>query len=191
MSFNFGETSSNCAISHSSIWCRDTQNIAVSPAVKVCWMTWNIKTRNTWPHCNKKVISCLFFLFIININYYLFSNITQHFTEIILGCSSKQSSTSCFKITTLLHHICLAPVSTIALMVLVVPNTSTRIKTWFTFQLVPHLRLNCITIASVSCSVERYFSTSTKVPHLFLISKVIINLYFSIIVSLRKIAQKS
>lgn len=154
-------------------------------------MTWNTKTTNTWPHCNKKVISCLFFLPIININYYLFRNIAQHFSEIILACSSKQASTSCFIITTLLHNICPAPVSAIALMVLVVPNTSTRIKTWFTFQLVPHLSLNCITIPSVSYSVERHFSTSTEVPHLFPISKVIVNLYFSIIVSLRKIAQKS
>lgn len=85
MSFNFGEASSSCAISYSSIWCRDTQNIAVSPAVKVCWMTWNTKTTNAWPHCNKKVILGLLFLPVININCCIFSNITQHFSEINLG----------------------------------------------------------------------------------------------------------
>lgn len=105
MSFNFSKAPNNCVIFYSSIWCRDTQNIAVSPAVKVGWMTWNTKTTNAWPQCNKNVISCLFFLPIININSYLFSNITQHFSEVNLGCSSTQVSTSCFIITTLLRNL--------------------------------------------------------------------------------------
>lgn len=191
MTINFGEASSSCAISYSSTGCRDTQNIAVSPAVKVCWMTWNTKTTKAWPHCNKKIIVGLLFLPVININCYIFSNITQHFSEINSGFASKQVSASCFIIPMLWHNICPAPVSAIALMVLVVPNIlSTRIKTWFTFRVTPHLSLNCITVHQF-ITLERHFSTSTQVPHLFLISKVIVNLYFSNILSFRKVAQKS